>query len=204
MVEHVRAHRRVPQTEVQGERHALSLGTILIAKGAEQGRATPLLVHFHGASWMPEHAAVRRWHKAAVLAVHIGAGSGIYTQAFADPSRFGRLLDELPLHCRPVVLSGFSAGCAAESEGDGFVRMFRLPPRVVRLSSDFESLYARPHLKPFAKRRFQPSRSWVFVYSLFIRTVLWPAIFDASMLDPPASCRHVVCARLRASSRRRT
>jgi hypothetical protein len=25
--------------------------------------------------------------------------------------------------------------------------------------------------------------SWIFVYSSVIRTVLWPAIFDASMLD---------------------
>src|ERR1019366_4588299 len=28
-----------------------------------------------------------------------------------------------------------------------------------------------------------------------MRTVLWPAILDASMLDPPTSCRHVILAR---------
>src|ERR1017187_6553948 len=37
--------------------------------------------------------------------------------------------------------------------------------------------------------------SWIFVYSSVIRTVLWPAIFDVSMLDPPTSCRHVMLAR---------
>jgi len=37
--------------------------------------------------------------------------------------------------------------------------------------------------------------SWIFVYSSVIRTVLWPAIFDASMLDPPTSCRQVMLAR---------
>jgi hypothetical protein len=33
------------------------------------------------------------------------------------------------------------------------------------------------------------------VYSSVIRTLLWPAIFDASMLDPPTPCRHVILAR---------
>ena len=33
------------------------------------------------------------------------------------------------------------------------------------------------------------------MYSSVIRTVLWPAIFDASMLEPPTSCRHVMLAR---------
>src|ERR1039458_5153208 len=37
--------------------------------------------------------------------------------------------------------------------------------------------------------------SWIFVYSSVIRTVLWPAIFDVSMLDPPTSCLHVMLAR---------
>jgi hypothetical protein len=31
--------------------------------------------------------------------------------------------------------------------------------------------------------------SWIFVYSSVFRTVLWPAILYASMLDPPTSCR---------------
>lgn len=33
------------------------------------------------------------------------------------------------------------------------------------------------------------------MYSSVMRTVLWPAILDASMLDPPTSCRHVILAR---------
>ena len=37
--------------------------------------------------------------------------------------------------------------------------------------------------------------SWIFVYSPVMRTVLWPAIFEASILDPPASCHHVILAR---------
>jgi hypothetical protein len=32
------------------------------------------------------------------------------------------------------------------------------------------------------------------VYSSVIRTVLWPAIFEASMLDPPSSCLQVMLA----------
>jgi hypothetical protein len=37
--------------------------------------------------------------------------------------------------------------------------------------------------------------SWIFVYSSVRRMVLWPTIFDASMLDPLTSCHHVMLAR---------
>jgi len=37
--------------------------------------------------------------------------------------------------------------------------------------------------------------SWISVYSSVMRTALWPAIFEASMLDAPSSCRHVILAR---------
>ena len=42
---------------------------------------------------------------------------------------------------------------------------------------------------------FLLARELDFVYSSVIRTVLWPAIFNASMLDPPTSCRQVILAR---------
>ncbi len=124
MTDSARAHRRVPQTEVPGQRWKLSLGTLLLPDGARVGAIMPLMVHFHGAPWLAEWSAVQRNRHAAVLTIHLGAGSGVYVRAFADPNRFSQLLEEAartlspkhPVLFRPVVLSSFSAGYGAIRE----------------------------------------------------------------------------------------
>jgi len=124
MVEFTRAHTRVQKTERPGRRVTLSLGTLFIPPGAERARTIPLVVHFHGSSWLAEWSASRAYPKAAVLSVNLGAGSGVYSRAFADPKTFEKLLDEAALAIRasnaptldPVILSGFSAGYGAIRE----------------------------------------------------------------------------------------
>ncbi len=113
MVEHTRAHGRVQQVEVPGRRSKLPLGTLLVPDGA---RPRPLVVHFHGAAWLAEWSATRRFGRVAVLSVHLGAGSSLYASAFADSARFPRLLEEAGGSFSPVILTGFSAGCAAIRE----------------------------------------------------------------------------------------
>lgn len=84
----------------------------------------PLYIHFHGAPWLAEKSAVSVNPKAAVISVNLGAGSGIYSRAFADPARFEQLLQEAakaidpqnPPEFKPIVLSSFSAGYGAIRE----------------------------------------------------------------------------------------
>lgn len=126
MADHTRAHQRIAQAEAPGERYKLSLGNLLLAgaRGQKQSKATPLILHFHGAPWLAEWAATRRLHRCAVLTVQLGAGSAVYARPFADPARFGQLLDEAarapgraaPLQFHPIVLTSFSAGYGAIRE----------------------------------------------------------------------------------------
>jgi hypothetical protein len=68
--------------------------------------------------WIPEVAAAR--HRMAVISVQIGAGSGVYARAFADPARFPALLAEAErragIRIGRVILGGWSAGCGAVRE----------------------------------------------------------------------------------------
>ena len=117
MVDSTRAHRRIPKTEVPGARRTLSLGTLLLPKSHR--RKIPLLIHFHGAAWLAEFSARSCSPHAAILTVHLGAGSAVYRKAFAGPSQFQALLQEaeaaagLPVQFHPIVISGFSAGYGA-------------------------------------------------------------------------------------------
>ncbi len=63
MVDHARAHGRIPKTEPQGQRWKLSLGTLLVSQGAEHRPRLPLIVHFHGAAWLAESSALRRMRR---------------------------------------------------------------------------------------------------------------------------------------------
>ena len=124
MVEFTRAHRRIPQQEMKGQRWKLSTGELFFPAGARMRSPMPLYIHFHGAPWLAEWSVGQRDRKAAVLTVSIGAGSGVYSKAFADPGKFAALLDEaaralsaqnLP-RFQPVILSSFSAGYGAVRE----------------------------------------------------------------------------------------
>src|SRR5690348_724963 len=115
MVEHTRAHPRLTETVPEGRRMALDPGTLFLPRALGVKSPVPLLVFFHGGKWLPEAAAARR-HLAAI-SIQIGAGSGVYVRAFADPQRFANLLREAEqkagVRFAPVTLGGWSAGCGA-------------------------------------------------------------------------------------------
>ena len=119
MVEHTRAHPRLKQENPPGRREALELGTLFIPAKLKVKDTLPLFVHFHGGTWLPEVAAAKE-HNWAVLSVQIGAGSGRYTEAFANPERFERLIQEAETRTRtrvsPLVLTAWSAGTGAIRE----------------------------------------------------------------------------------------
>jgi len=123
MVEHTRAHARLRRVETGGTRAKLSLGALLVLPGGESRRTIPLVVHFHGESWLPELSVHRLRRPAAVLSAHLGVGSAVYTAPFSDPGRFSSWLEEAAQAAgggakrfHPIVLAGFSAGCAAIRE----------------------------------------------------------------------------------------
>jgi hypothetical protein len=113
MVEHTRAHERLPQRDWTARKLTLSLGTLFLP---ERYRSGKLLVFFHGGAWLPEEAVSRRGDIAA-LSVHIPGSSDGYVSAFSNPQRFARLVAEAEskagLSFRSIALGGFSAGCGA-------------------------------------------------------------------------------------------
>jgi hypothetical protein len=96
MSDTTRPHPRVAEARPDGERAALSLGELFMPVTAvARKRATmPLVVHFHGASWLIEQHVARSVPHAALIAVNPGAGSSRYAAPFADSSKFATLLDE--------------------------------------------------------------------------------------------------------------
>jgi hypothetical protein len=122
MVEHTRAHPRLPETRPPGRRETLPLGALFVPErlASKPGRArtVPLAVVFHAGAWLPEVAG----HKAgtAVIGVQLAASSSGYAAAVADAGRLPSLLDEAERKAgarfRPVTLAGWSAGCGALRE----------------------------------------------------------------------------------------
>lgn len=128
MVEHARAHGRIEERERPGERLSIDGPhgkpvEVYIPESTNRAGALRLLVHFHGAPFIPEYAASRARNGYVVAVVNVGPGSGGYEQAFNDPAafdslvarirrHFGRRAEE-PVTFESVTLSGFSAGHGA-------------------------------------------------------------------------------------------
>ena len=119
MVEHTRAHPRLAQASPSGRREPLELGSLFLPAKLKLKSPVPVLVFFHGGTWLPEVAAAQDG-KTAVISIQIGAGSGVYARAFSDAQRFPNLLRQAEQKAGtkfvPVTLGGWSAGCAAIRE----------------------------------------------------------------------------------------
>jgi hypothetical protein len=128
MVEETRAHERLAPTELPGARRSFAgpLGKpveVWIPDGVRRADDLGLVVHFLGAAWLPEYAVSRLGGNTVAAVVNLGAGSGIYDRAFADPAAFDSLLAGVAREVagalggearfRRVTLVGFSAGHGA-------------------------------------------------------------------------------------------
>lgn len=127
MVEHTRAHPRLAEQAPPGRREPLELGTLYVPqqvasevsrKASASRKRVPLLVMFHGGTWLPE--SVGRRLGMAVISIQLGAGSGGYASALADPSRFSAILaaaeEKLGARFGRLTAAGWSAGCGALRE----------------------------------------------------------------------------------------
>jgi hypothetical protein len=115
MVEHTRAHPRLPKAAPAGRSEQLSLGTLYIPANLKLKSPTPVLFFFHAPDAVPEIAAAK--HKMVAVNIRIGAGSSTYAKPFKDSEFFGHLLQEAEqkagVQLRPITLGGWSAGCGA-------------------------------------------------------------------------------------------
>jgi hypothetical protein len=127
MVEHTRAHERLEEKDLPGLRVTvdglLSQPVKIFIPGTQaESRPSRLLIHFHGAAFVPEYAVSQARPGYVLAVINLGPGSGVYERAFSDPAVFDRLLDaireRLGSHAggakfSSIVLSGFSAGHGA-------------------------------------------------------------------------------------------
>jgi hypothetical protein len=115
MVEHTRAHPRLPTTAPEGRSEKLSLGPMYIPAKLKLKSPTPVLFFFHSSDAVPDIAAAK--NKMVAVTIRIGAGSSTYAKPFKDPELFGQLLHEVEqkagVELRPITLAGWSAGCGA-------------------------------------------------------------------------------------------
>ncbi len=125
MVEATRAHERLAPRELGGTVRSFAGPAarsveLWIPDRARTSPGVDLVVHFHGAAWLPHQAAARIAAPTVAAVVNLGAGSGGYHRAFADPAVFDSLLAGVarevsealgkPVRIGRVTLVGFSAG----------------------------------------------------------------------------------------------
>jgi hypothetical protein len=128
MVEETRVHERLVPKELGGARRSF-VGPagkpveLLVPDQARTRDPFDLVVHFHGAAWLPEQAVAALDDHPVTAVVNLGAGSGAYHRAFTDPAVFDSLLASVTREVSVatgraarvgrVTLVGFSAGHGA-------------------------------------------------------------------------------------------
>ena len=128
MVETTRAHQRLTQEPLRGTRRTFDGPggrpvDLLVPDGAGGAGNLDLVIHFHGAAWLPHQAAASLGRPMLSAVVNLGAGSGGYHRAYSDPAAFDSLLAGIareagvaigrPVHPGRITLTGFSAGHGA-------------------------------------------------------------------------------------------
>ena len=128
MVERTRAHGRIPQQEPSGTRRSFTGPLdkpvqVFVPLGAERVKSPRLIIHFHGASFIPEVAASQLGREYIVATVNLAPGSGIYDRTFSDPAVYDSLRAQIRREVGAVLgrevtfghttLVGFSAGHGA-------------------------------------------------------------------------------------------
>lgn len=119
MVEHTRAHERLTPRELGGATRSFPGPAgkpveVWIPEGAGMaprgsGAAAPafdLVVHFHGAAWLPEQAVAALHGGTVAAVVNLGAGSGAYERAFSDPAAFDSVLAGVAREVEAAVAPG--------------------------------------------------------------------------------------------------
>jgi hypothetical protein len=128
MTEATRAHERLTPAQPRGTVRSFVGPSgkpveLLVPNVAPPRDALDLVVHFHGAAWLPQQAVAGLGGDIVAAVVNLGAGSGTYHRAFEDPAVFDSLLAGVTREVSAVLgrqarigrvtLVGFSAGHGA-------------------------------------------------------------------------------------------
>lgn len=128
MVEHTRAHERLVERPLDGVVRTFvgpadRPASLFIPTAARAHDSLAVVMHFHGAAWLPHQAVAALPFPAISVAVQLGAGSSAYGRPFADAAAFDSLLHsvqrelalvlERPVVLGPLTLTSFSAGYGA-------------------------------------------------------------------------------------------
>lgn len=130
MRETSRAHERLVPRELPGTARSFTgpAGRAVAVRVPAPSPSTArgevdLVIHFHGAVWLAEQAVAALADGSASAVLDLGAGSGAYDRAFADPAAFDSLLAGIAREITAVrgasarigrlTLVGFSAGHGA-------------------------------------------------------------------------------------------
>ena len=128
MVEKTRAHERVPQQKYPGVEFKISAilpkaVDVFIPQKRGNSKTFDLLLHFHGAGFISQYAAMKHRNALVTATINLGGGSGVYNNAFEDSTKFPAVIAALndslekklvrPITLRKIILSGFSAGYGA-------------------------------------------------------------------------------------------
>ena len=128
MIEATRAHERLVQRTLPGTVRTYTGPAgksveVFVPERTASRETFDLVVHFHGAAWIPEQAVVSLDRRTVGAKVNLGAGSGAYDRGFADPTVFDTLLAAVAREVSAVTgknarvgritLVGFSAGHGA-------------------------------------------------------------------------------------------
>lgn len=128
MVETTRAHERLTRDSPAGAiRTVRGPGDrtvdVFVPAATDAAEPVTIVVHFHGAAWIPHQAVALLGSNAVSAVVNLGAGSSIYDRTFTDPTVFTDLLHRIerevtvvlgtPARRADVALVAFSAGHGA-------------------------------------------------------------------------------------------
>lgn len=128
MTEATRAHERLTPAQLRGTVRSFVGPSekpveLLVPNVTSPRDSLDLVVHFHGAAWLPHQAVASLGGDIIAAVVNLGAGSGTYHRAFADPAVFDTLLGRMAREVSAVLgrrtrlgrvtLVGFSAGHGA-------------------------------------------------------------------------------------------
>ncbi len=128
MIEATRAHERLVQRTLPGTVRTYTGPAgksveVFVPERTASRETFDLVVHFHGAAWIPEQAVVALDRRTVAATVNLGAGSGAYDRGFTDPAAFDTLLAAVAREVSAVTgkdarvgritLVGFSAGHGA-------------------------------------------------------------------------------------------
>lgn len=122
MTDTTRPHPRIEKVEVPGRRAELQSlkGAVLFAgPKIRADKPVPLIIHFHGVSWLMEYHIAKHFPKAVLITVNLGSGSRVYGEPFGQAEKFRELIDEAgevlgaKKGWSSITLVGFSAGYGA-------------------------------------------------------------------------------------------